>query len=141
MNGQKQQAPTIFSEARRVAWIDTDFACSTAEADCDCACSAGDCACEDFSYEMDGPACEDRSCVDDERELEAVRLAADGGKRATAVAGLWQTGRPMVRQRLGAGWTVALSPRSPYCAVYQRLLPEVVRLEGLRLLQYSEVAR
>ncbi len=141
MNGQKQQAPTILSEARRVAWIDTDFACSTAEADCDCACSVGDCACEDFSYEMDDPTCEDCAWADDEHELEAGRLAADGGKRATAVVGLWQTGRPMVRQRLSDGWTAALSGRSPYCAVYQRLLPEVARLEWLRLLQYSEVAR
>jgi hypothetical protein len=141
MNGQRQQAAAILSEARQVASIETDCACSTAEADCDCACSVGDCACEDFDYEMDGWAWKDCACVDGESELEAGRLAADGGKRATAVVGLWQTGRPMVRQRLSDGWTAALSGRSPYCAVYQRLLPEVARLEWLRLLQYSEVAR
>lgn len=84
MNGQERQAPTILNEARQVAWIETDCACSTAEADCDCACSVGDCACEDFGYEMDDTACEDCACADGERGLEGGRLAADGGRRVTA---------------------------------------------------------
>lgn len=122
MNGHKQHAPTILSEARRVVWIETDCACSTAEADCDCACSVGDCACEDFGDETDGPACDDCACVDDERDASgsgsravildgwaAERLAPGGGARIAAAGGWWQTGRPMVRQRLGNGWTAALS--------------------------------
>jgi uncharacterized protein len=43
-------------------------------------------------------------------------------------------GCPLLSQRISGN----SKARSPYCSVYQALIPEVLRLEGLRLLKYSQ---
>jgi uncharacterized protein len=45
-------------------------------------------------------------------------------------------GCPLESYRATARWDA----RSPYCAIYKALLPEVLRLEGLRLLKYGRTA-
>ncbi len=43
-------------------------------------------------------------------------------------------GCPLLTKRI----TGQYEARSPYCDVYSALFPEVVRLEGLRLMKYSD---
>ncbi|MBN1954658.1 MAG: radical SAM protein [Anaerolineae bacterium] len=55
----------------------------------------------------------------------------DRGECASCVWRYWCAGGcPLLRQRL----TGRNDTRSPYCAVYRALLPEMLRLEGIRLL-------
>lgn len=83
--------------------------------------------------------------VDDPRLLTTVRSATTpGAVQAVAVTQRegcrscrWRTwcggGCPLLAYQATGAW----DQRSPYCAVYQALYPDVLRSEGLRILKYA----
>lgn len=44
-------------------------------------------------------------------------------------------GCPLIAYRAKGSYTI----KSPYCAIYKAILPEMVRLEGLRLIKYADI--